>query len=102
MRSPYAAVSNGTSTVASKTALARGRRGNRRRSQVRPPVADSSNINAPLKQAALPTPAAPLTPATQASTDAGQEMSQSGMIAMISHNMPPIVNPSPVALSALS
>lgn len=95
-RSPYAAVSNGTNTVASNNVLARGRRGNRRGIQVRPSVADSSNINA------LQTQAAPLTPATQASTEAGQRMSRSTMIGMISHNMPLIVNPIPDALSALS
>lgn len=86
-RSPYAAVLNGTNTVASNSVLARGRRGNRRGGQVRPPVANSSNINAPL------TPAAPPTPAAQASTEAGQGMSRSGMIGMTSHNLPPIVNP---------
>lgn len=83
-RSPYAAVSNGTNSVASNSILARGRRGG----QVRPPDVDSSNINSP------PTEAAPPTPATQAYTEAGQVMSQSGMIGMISHNIPPIVNPS--------
>nr|XP_034331662.1 uncharacterized protein LOC117690930 [Crassostrea gigas] len=94
-RSPYAAVPNGTNTVASSSVLARGRRGG----QLRQPVANSSNINAPPTQATLPTPAAPTTPATQASTEAGQGMSRSGMIP---HDMPPIVNPTPDAPSALS
>ncbi|XP_065945056.1 uncharacterized protein [Magallana gigas] len=93
-RSPYAAVPNGTNTVASSSVLARGRRGNRRGGQVRQPV--------PPTQATPPTPAAPTTPATQASTEAGQGMSRSGMIGMIPHNMPPIVNPTPDAPSALS
>nr|XP_034328370.1 uncharacterized protein LOC117689929 [Crassostrea gigas] len=93
-RSPYAAVPNGTNTVASRSVLARGRRGNRRGGQVRQPV--------PPTQATPPTPAAPTTPATQASTEAGQGMSRSGMIGMIPHNMPPIVNPTPDAPSALS
>ncbi|XP_052684344.1 uncharacterized protein LOC128164503 isoform X2 [Crassostrea angulata] len=93
-RSPYAAVPNGTNTVASSSVLARGRRGNRRGGQVRQPV--------PPTQAAPSTPAAPTTPATQASTEAGQGMSLSGMIGMIPHNMPPIVNPTPDAPSALS
>ncbi|XP_052686788.1 uncharacterized protein LOC128189245 isoform X3 [Crassostrea angulata] len=101
-RSPYAAVPNGTNTVASSSVLARGRRGNRRGGQVRQPVANISNINAPPTQATPPTPAAPTTPATQASTEAGQGMSRSGMIGMIPHNMPPIVNPTPDAPSALS
>ncbi|XP_052693349.1 uncharacterized protein LOC128171593 isoform X2 [Crassostrea angulata] len=90
-RSPYASVPNGTNTVASSSVLARGRRGNRRGGQVRQPV--------PPTQATPPTPAAPTTPATQASTEAGQGMSRSGMIP---HNMPPIVNPTPDAPSALS
>nr|XP_034337095.1 uncharacterized protein LOC117692654 [Crassostrea gigas] len=90
-RSPYAAVPNGTNTVASSSVLARGRRGNRRGGQVRQPV--------PPTQATPPTPADPTTPATQASTEAGQGMSRSGMIP---HNMPPIVNPTPDAPSALS
>ncbi|XP_052711626.1 uncharacterized protein LOC128185949 isoform X2 [Crassostrea angulata] len=98
-RSPYAAVPNGTNTVASSSVLARGRRGNRRGGQVRQPVANISNIDAPPTQATPPTPAAPTTPATQASTEAGQGMSRSGMIP---HNMPPIVNPTPDAPSALS
>lgn len=89
-RNPYAAVPNGTNTVASNSVLARGRRGNRRGGQVRPPVANSSNINAPP------------TPATHASIEAGQGMSRSGMIGMIPYNMPPIVNPTPDAASALS
>uniref|UniRef100_A0A8W8LSW6 Uncharacterized protein n=1 Tax=Magallana gigas TaxID=29159 RepID=A0A8W8LSW6_MAGGI len=93
-RSPYAAKPNGTNTVASSSVLARGRRGNRRGGQVRQPV--------PPTQATPPTPAAPTTPATQASTEGGQGMSRSGMIGMIPHNMPPIVNPSPDAPSALS
>uniref|UniRef100_A0A8W8K213 Uncharacterized protein n=1 Tax=Magallana gigas TaxID=29159 RepID=A0A8W8K213_MAGGI len=93
-RSPYAAVPNGTNTVASSSVLARCRRGNRRGGQVRQPV--------PPTQATPPTPAAPTTPATQASTEAGQGMSRSGMIGMIPHNMPPIVNPTPDAPSALS
>lgn len=76
---------------ASSSVLARGRRGNRRGGQVRQPV--------PPTQATPPTPAAPTTPATQASTEAGQGMSRSGMIP---HNMPPIVNPTPDAPSALS
>ncbi|XP_065929707.1 uncharacterized protein [Magallana gigas] len=101
-RSPYAAVPNGANTVASNSVLARGRRGNRRGGQVRQPVANSSNINAPPTQATPPTPAAPTTPATQSSTEAGQGMSRSGMIGMIPHNMPPIVNPTPDAPSALS
>lgn len=101
-RSPYAAVPNGTNTVASSSVLARGRRGNRRGGQVRQPVANISNINAPPTQATPPTPAAPTTLATQASTEAGQGMSRSGMIGMIPHNMPPIVNPTPDAPSALS
>eukprot|EP00105_Crassostrea_gigas_P006364 XP_011420273.1 PREDICTED: uncharacterized protein LOC105323025 isoform X2 [Crassostrea gigas] len=101
-RSPYAAVPNGANTVASNSVLARGRRGNRRGGQVRRPVANSSNINAPPTQATPPTPAAPTTPATQSSTEAGQGMSRSGMIGMIPHNMPPIVNPTPDAPSALS
>nr|XP_034320929.1 uncharacterized protein LOC117687823 isoform X2 [Crassostrea gigas] len=101
-RSPYAAVPNGTNTVASSSVLARGRRGNRRGGQVRQPVANISNFNAPPTQATPPTPAAPTTPATQASTEAGQGMSRSGMIGMIPHNMPPIVNPTPDAPSALS
>ncbi|XP_052719751.1 uncharacterized protein LOC128191625 isoform X1 [Crassostrea angulata] len=90
-RSPYAAVPNGTNTVASSSVLARGRRGNRRGGQVRQPV--------PPTQATPPTPADPTTPATQASTEAGQGMSRSGMIP---HNMPPIVNPTLDAPSALS
>uniref|UniRef100_A0A8W8HX06 Uncharacterized protein n=1 Tax=Magallana gigas TaxID=29159 RepID=A0A8W8HX06_MAGGI len=90
-RSPYAAVPNGTNTVASSSVLARGRRGNRRGGQVRQPV--------PPTQATPPTPAAPTTPATQASTEAGQGMSRSGIIP---HNMPPIVNPTPDAPSPLS
>ncbi|XP_052675705.1 uncharacterized protein LOC128157272 isoform X1 [Crassostrea angulata] len=93
-RSPYAAVPNGANTVASNSVLARGRRGNRRGGQVRQP--------APPTQATPPTPAAPTTPATQSSTEAGQGMSRSGMIGMIPHNMPPIVNPTPDAPSALS
>lgn len=93
---------NGANTVASNSVLARGRRGNRRGGQVRQPVANISNINAPPTQATPPTPAAPTTPATQASTEAGQGMSRSGMIGMIPHNMPPIVNPTPDAPSALS
>ncbi|XP_034330884.2 uncharacterized protein [Magallana gigas] len=101
-RSPYAAVPNGTNSVASSSVLARGRRGNRRGGQVRQPVANISNINAPPTQATPPTPAAPTTLATQASTEAGQGMSRSGMIGMIPHNMPPIVNPTPDAPSALS
>uniref|UniRef100_A0A8W8KWG0 Uncharacterized protein n=1 Tax=Magallana gigas TaxID=29159 RepID=A0A8W8KWG0_MAGGI len=76
---------------ASSSVLARGRRGNRRGGQVRQPVLPT--------QATPPTPAAPTTPATQASTEAGQGMSRSGMIP---HNMPPIVNPTPDAPSALS
>lgn len=80
----YAAVSNGANTVTSNNVLPRGPRGNRRGSQVRPSVADSSNINPP------PTQAAPPTPAAQASTEAGQGMSRSGIIGMSSHNMPPI------------
>lgn len=40
-RSPYVAVSNGANRVASNNAIARGRRGNRRGSQVKPSVADS-------------------------------------------------------------
>nr|XP_034311277.1 uncharacterized protein LOC117680502 [Crassostrea gigas] len=101
-RSPYAAVPNGANTVASSSVLARGRRGNRRGGQVRQPVANSSNINAPPTQATPPTSAAPTTAATQSSTEAGQGMSRSGMIGMIPHNMPPIVNPTPDAPSALS
>nr|XP_034327087.1 uncharacterized protein LOC117689615 isoform X3 [Crassostrea gigas] len=93
-RSPYAAVPNGTNTVASSSVLARGRRGNRRGGQVRQPL--------PPTQATPSTPAAPTTPATQASTEAGQGMSRSGMIGMIPHNMPPIVNPTPDAPGALS
>ena len=93
-RSPYAAVPNGTNTVASSSVLARGRRGNRRGGQVRQPV--------PPTQATPPTPAAPTTPVTQSSTEAGQGMSRSGMTGMIPHNMPPIVNPTPDAPSALS
>lgn len=98
-RSPYAAVPNRANTVVSSSVLARGRRGNRRGGQVRQPVVNSSNINAPPTQATPPTPAAP---ATQSSTEAGQGMSRSGMIGMIPHNMPPIVNHTPDAPSALS
>lgn len=95
-RSPYAAMSNVTNTmccheVVEEIAV--------RRTQVRPPVADSSNRNA-----SPPTPATQASTVSTVSTEAGQGMSQSGMIdpGMISLNMPYIVNPIPDAPSAFS
>lgn len=79
-RSPYAAMSNVTITMCCHEVVEEIVV---RRTQVRPPVADSSNRNA-----------SPTTPATQASTvstEAGQGMSQSGMIdiGLISLNITP-------------